>query len=180
MLPTAPWNSGGVTEHDPAVRLHADVRQVLAAASEDARGRGHRHLGTGHLLMGVLSVPTAPGAQRLAALGVTLHEVDLEFVRVAGYGARAAPPDAELAGDGAEDVYGPREARRRRWWQRRRPLPMSTAARAALRAAGAAAGGEVGTEHLLVGLMGSVDALARQILAGRGVTAEKVRGRPGG
>jgi len=159
-------------------RLNADTRRVLAAATEDARGRGHRHLGTGHLLMGVLSVPTAPGARRLAALGVTLHAVDLEFVRIAGYGQRAAPPDGELTGDAAEDVFGSGPLVRRRWWQRRRPLPMSAAARAALRAAGAQTDGPVGTEHLLLGLLVSTPGLAHRLLTGHGVTAERIRTHP--
>lgn len=178
-------------------RLAPELLRALTRAAEDARGRGHVHLGTGHLLMGVLGVPYSPGAKMLGGLGVLLHDVDAEIVRVAGYGRRTAEdgevPDGERSGSAAvsvsaavtaaadEDVVGPSDAPRRRWFRHRAPLPTSGAASAALRHAGEVADAAVGTEHLVLGLLASADGLARRILTGRGVTTDRVReALPGG
>jgi len=122
---------GPVTESDPE-RLTPTLQRALAFAVEDARGRGHGHLGTGHLLMGVLGVPAGAGAAALGELSVLLHDVDAEIVRVAGYGRRRVT-EGELAGVSVEDVFGPPDAPHRRWFARSAPLPPSDAARAALR-----------------------------------------------
>lgn len=154
-------------------RLTPELRRALALAAEDARGRGHRHLGTGHLLMGVLGVPYARGAQVLARLRVSLHDVDAEIVRIAGYGPR--DPDGEPGGTVAEDVFGRAGAPRRRWLRRPGPLPTSDAASAALRHASEAGGPAVGTEHLVLGLLAGPDGLACRILVARGVTLDHLR-----
>ncbi len=64
---------------------------------------------------------------------------------------------------------------RRRWSWRRRPVPLSAAATAALRSAVAATDAAVGTDHLLLGLLASTDGLAHQMLVARGVTEARVR-----
>lgn len=144
------------------------TRQAWAAAAEDARGRGHRHLGTAHLLLGVLATPGSPGAARLAAAGVLLHDVDLDVVALVGYAIRPPPP--ELSGSAAEDAFGPQPPARRTW--RRRPLPMTACVADALRRAGAEAGGPVDTDHLVRALFTGTDGLAHRILLKRGVTAD--------
>lgn len=143
------------------------ARQAWAAAAEDARGRGHRHLGTAHLLLGVLATPGSPGATRLAAAGALLHDVDLDLVALVGYGTRPPPP--ELSGAAAEDAFGPQPPARRTW--RRRPLPVTACVSEALRRAGTEAGGPVDTDHLVRGLFACTDSLAHRILTRRGVTA---------
>ena len=167
----------------PTDRLHETTRRAVALAFEDGRGRGHRHLGTGHLLMGVLGAPDGAGARVLGRLGVTLHDVDTELVRVVGYGVRAAPPGNGLSGPAEEDAFGgPTVGRPRGWSWRRRPVPLSAAAAAALRSAVAATDAPVGTDHLLLGLLASTDGLAHRMLAARGVTEARVRAaaaRPG-
>lgn len=159
-----------MTEPD---HLTPDLRRALALAAEDARGRGHRHLGTGHLLMGVLGVPYARGAAVLGKLGVLLHHVDAEIVRVAGYGRRE--PDGGPQGVSVEDVFGTADAAPRRWFARAAPLPTSGSASSALRHAGTVGGDAVGTEHLVLGLLDSADGLAAHIMAAHGVTAERLR-----
>jgi hypothetical protein len=148
--------------------LDPTTRQAWAAAAEDARGRGHRHLGTGHLLLGVLATPGSPGAARLGAAGLLVHDVDLDVVRLVGYGTRPPPPDAGLSAAAAEDAFGPQPPPRRSW--RRRPLPLTGCAREALRRAATEAAGTIGTDHLLRGLFGCTDGLAHRILAARGIT----------
>lgn len=153
--------------------LTPTLQRALAAAAEDARGRGHRHLGTGHLLMGVLGVPDAPGAAVLGRLGVLLHYVDAEIVRVAGYGER--DPGNVPEGVSPEDVFGTPGTPRRRWFARSAPIPTSAAAGVALRYAGTAGGAAIGTQHLVRGLLESEDGLARHILAAHGVTVARLR-----
>jgi ATP-dependent Clp protease ATP-binding subunit ClpA len=158
----------------PTDRLHETTRRALTLAFEDARGRGHRHLGTGHLLMGVLGTPDSAGARVLGRLGVTVHDVDAELVRVVGYGVRGASPGSDL-GDATEDAFGASSGHRRRWSWRRRPVPLSAAAAAALRSAAAATDAPVSTDHLLLGLLASTDGLAHRLLVARGVTEARVR-----
>ncbi|MGQ0574323.1 MAG: Clp protease N-terminal domain-containing protein [Pseudonocardia sp.] len=154
-------------------RLTPDLRQALARAAEDARGRGHGHLGTAHLLMGVLGVPYAPGGAALGSLGVLLHHVDVEIVRVAGYGRGGAAADPGPVD--AQDVAGPPDLPRPRWFRRGTPLPTSDAAAAALRHAGEVGGDAVHTGHLVLGLLASPGGLAHRILADHDVTGERVR-----
>jgi ATP-dependent Clp protease ATP-binding subunit ClpC len=158
----------------PTDRLHETARRAVALAFEDARGRGHRHLGTGHLLMGVLGTPDGAGARVLGRLDVTVHDVDAELVRVVGYGVRAAPPGCDLGG-ATEDAFGASSEQRRRWSWRRRPVPLSAAAAAALRSAVAATAAAVGTDHLVLGLLASTDGLAHRMLVARGVSEARVR-----
>lgn len=154
-------------------RLTPALRRALALAAEDARGRGHGHLGTGHLLMGVLGAPDGGGAAVLATLEVLLHYVDAEIVRVAGYGRRSAT--GELGEVSAEDVFGPPDAPARRWFQRHTPLSPSSAAQVALQHASEVGDAAVGTEHLVLGLAESSGGLARRILIAHGATADRVR-----
>ena len=66
-------------------RFTDDARQVVVHAQEEARRLGHDHLGTEHLLLGILRLPgdgIAPGV--LDRLGVTLLDVRDHVARTAG------------------------------------------------------------------------------------------------
>jgi Clp amino terminal domain, pathogenicity island component len=54
--------------------LSKESKRVLAYAAEEAERLGHRHIGTEHLLLGLLRKENGLGAQLLNEVGVTLDE----------------------------------------------------------------------------------------------------------
>jgi ATP-dependent Clp protease ATP-binding subunit ClpA len=72
-------------------RFTADARSVVVRAQEEARDLRHTKIGTEHVLLGLLAMPTTIAAQALAKLGVTTATVHAEVVATAGLGD-AAPP----------------------------------------------------------------------------------------
>lgn len=73
----------------PFTRFTEEAREVVVDAEERARSLGHEHVGTDHLLLGVLGrgegTPLVAGLQ---ALGVTLARVEEEVERSPGHGRR--------------------------------------------------------------------------------------------
>jgi Clp amino terminal domain, pathogenicity island component len=55
-------------------RFTDPARGVVVAAEREARALGHDHLGTEHLLLGLLADPAAPGGRALTSLGVSYEE----------------------------------------------------------------------------------------------------------
>jgi len=61
-----------------------DTLNALEGALHEALRLGHNFIGTEHLLLGVLAVPTSLAAQRLADLGVTTETVEPKVVALLG------------------------------------------------------------------------------------------------
>jgi ATP-dependent Clp protease ATP-binding subunit ClpA len=137
-------------------RFTRDARAVVHAAVAEAQERGDRHVGTEHLLLGVLASPSAVVRQVTQASGVdlprarrTLHDADADALAAVGMDADALrpPPSAPARTP---------EARWRR--PRRRPShrPFTGGAKqtleASLREAVALRHPWIGTEHLLLAL----------------------------
>lgn len=77
-------------------RFTREARQAVAQAEGAARRLGHRHLGTEHLLLGILAQRTGPAARALTGLGVTAERVEREVVsRLGGCPEELGPTDAE-------------------------------------------------------------------------------------
>src|SRR5581483_11426897 len=53
-------------------------RRVVVAAQEEARALGHDHVGTGHLLLGLLAVGEGPGFVALETLGLSAERARAE------------------------------------------------------------------------------------------------------
>jgi ATP-dependent Clp protease ATP-binding subunit ClpA len=124
-------------------RLSVDARKmVLTSATEEARRRGDRRLGTDHLLLGLLHDADSPAAR---ALGVSL---------AAARAAAAALDLAALAAVGVEvtAVGEPPQAT-----SARRLPPLTSGARAvmkrALDEARAVKSGRIETRHFLLALL---------------------------
>ena len=66
------------------------AREVVARALEEARGFGHRYLGTEHLLLALTGEPGLAGAT-LAELGVSEHAVRDAIERIIGRGRSGRP-----------------------------------------------------------------------------------------
>ncbi|MGH8573066.1 MAG: Clp protease N-terminal domain-containing protein, partial [Gammaproteobacteria bacterium] len=129
-------------------RLTDRAREAVAAAGEEARELNHYEVGTEHLLLGLLQVEGL-AARVLEACEVTYSAVRAEFTP-------AAEPPRERS-DGA--------------------LQLSLlAGRALARAAGQApAGEEIGTAHVLQGIIGVRESRAPVMLVGLGIYLERLR-----
>jgi ATP-dependent Clp protease ATP-binding subunit ClpC len=140
------------------------ARRVLALGAEEARSLGHDHLGTEHLLLGLIAEGDGAAARAFAHLGVTLEAAREQVL-------------AEVAHAPAPRIEG--------------QLPVTSRARGTLDAAPRQARGlkddRVDTEHLLLALLIERDARTASILSGLGcppdllritVLAERTRKRP--
>ena len=67
-------------------RFTERARQVVVLAQDEARALGHPHIGTEHLLLGLLREEEGLGRRVLDSLGVTLEAVRDQVERVAGRG----------------------------------------------------------------------------------------------
>ena len=133
----------------PFERLTAPARLVLTVAEEMARELGHPEVGPEHLLLGLLRVDGGVAADVLEACEVSLGRVRDQLEA----GATDEPDSTE-----------------------RGPRLSLLAGRALARAGGqAAAGEEVGTEHLLLGIIGVREGRATRLLADSGVYLERLR-----
>jgi len=125
-------------------------RRTLVLAQDEARSLGHEHIGTEHLLLGLLEEGTGVAARVLTDLGVTLEA------------ARARVPAAPAGGPAT--VGAP---------------PFTPRAKSvleyALREALQFGHSYIGTEHLLLGLVREDDGSAARILADLGVPTPTVR-----
>jgi ATP-dependent Clp protease ATP-binding subunit ClpC len=137
------------------------ARRVVVLAQEEARRLNHSHLGTEHLLLGLLREPAGVASKVLVSLGVSLEGVRVGVEEIIGRG-RAAP---------------------------RGHIPFTPGAKKALelslREAQALRHNYIGTEHLLLGLVREGKGVAAQVLVGLGADHARVRAQvlellPGG
>jgi ATP-dependent Clp protease ATP-binding subunit ClpA len=64
-------------------------RRVVVLAQEEARALGHGHIGTEHLMLGLLHAEAGVSAQVLAAAGVTSEAARIRVAEIAGSGGKA-------------------------------------------------------------------------------------------
>jgi len=136
--------------------LSNECKRVLAYAAEEAERLSHKHIGTEHLLLGLLRVEGGVAARALGALGLSAERAREEVARIAGPGV--APPTH------GQIPFNPRL---------RRTLDV------AMREAMSLGHDEVGTEHLALALLAEDDRIAGEILsrlAEPGVVRDEILG----
>jgi ATP-dependent Clp protease ATP-binding subunit ClpA len=136
----------------PFDRFTDTSRRVLALAGDEAVRMRHQHLGTEHVLIGLLQMQTdGTTAQRaLGALGVTLER--------ARTGVSSAVPPGDRAGTMPNDIT----------WD-------PGVQRLIDKARETAGNGPVAPEHLLLALVADTGNVGAQVLAGLGATGDRVR-----
>jgi ATP-dependent Clp protease ATP-binding subunit ClpC len=72
-------------------RLAEPAHRVLALAQDEARGLGHRYLGTEHLLLGLTRADGGAAARVLEDLGVRPDDVRARIEAIVGLGTPARP-----------------------------------------------------------------------------------------
>jgi len=133
-------------------RFTDQSRRAIVLAQEEARQLNHDHIGTEHVLAGLLREQRGAAAQVLETSGVTLEAVREQILALAGPGQD--PPREHI----------PFTPRAKKGFE----LALREAARL---------GRHIGTGHLLLGLIGQGDCAAVQVLGALGVDLEAFRAR---
>jgi len=131
-------------------------KQAVDLAMEQARQLGHAHLGTEHLLLGLLGAGDGVAAQVLASMGIPLEEVRSRVENIIGPGTPGRSP-----GTRAGSIMPTPRARR--------VLGLT------LREALALGHNDVGTGHLLLALLGEGHGIAAHVLTSLGADHARVR-----
>jgi len=129
------------------------ARRVMVLAQEEARLVNHSHIGTEHLLLGLIHEGEGVAAQALESLGVSLQTVRQQVEEIIGQGQHA--PAGRMP-------FTPR-AKKVLELARREALAMGH--------------NYVGTEHILLGLIREGDGVAAQVLVRLGADLNRVRQR---
>jgi ATP-dependent Clp protease ATP-binding subunit ClpC len=129
------------------------ARTVVVLAQEEARALGHNYIGTEHLLLGLAAEGNGVGAKVLEEAGVTVEVVRADVERIVG----------EVAGEPEGRIpFTPRA---------KKVLELS------LREALKLSHNDIGTEHILLGIVAEGQGVAAQILTSHGLGSEEVRAR---
>ena len=133
-------------------RFTDQSHRAVVLAQEEARRLSHDHVGTEHLLAGLLREERGAAAQVLGSSGVTLDAVRGQIAALAGPGQE--PPRGHIA------------------FTARAKKGFELALREATRLCQ-----QIGTGHLLLGLTEQADCMAAQILGALGVDVAVFRAR---
>ncbi|MBG0823897.1 Clp protease [Planomonospora sp. ID91781] len=127
------------------------ARRVVVLAQEEARRLSHDHIGTEHVLLGLLGEEDGVAARALQSFGIGLEQVRSDIEKIIGQGS--APPPGHVP-------FTPRA---------KKVLELSLREALDLRHT------YIGTEHILLGLIREGEGLAAQVLTKRGARLEAVR-----
>ncbi|MEA2267769.1 MAG: ATP-dependent Clp protease ATP-binding subunit ClpC [Solirubrobacteraceae bacterium] len=127
------------------------ANRVIAGAEEEARTLRHDHVGTEHLLLGVLKLADDVGARALANLGLELAGARAQVMRAVGLPDEPSPPQLPVTPPARDALAG------------------------ALREAIDLGRTTVGPEHVLLALLRERDGVAMRVLLGAGVDPRGLR-----
>jgi len=127
------------------------ARRAVVLAQEESRMLNHNHIGTEHILLGLLREEEGVAAKALESLKISLGEVRGDVGKIIGEG-QAVPP--------GHIPFTPRA---------KKVLELS------LREALQSGHNFIGTEHILLGLMREGEGAAAQVLQKRGADLKRVR-----
>jgi hypothetical protein len=132
-------------------RFTDKARRVVVLAQEEARLLDHGHIGTEHILLGLVHEGEGVGARALQALDVSLEDVRAKVLEIVPQGED--PPTGHIP-------FTPRA---------KKVLELS------LREALQLGHNYIGTEHILLGLVREGDGVGAQVLASVGADLPRVR-----
>ncbi len=132
-------------------RFTERARQVVVLAQEEARSLSHNHIGTEHILLGLLREDGGLAARVLDSLNVTIERTRQQVVRIIGRGEEVSPDQIP---------FTPRA---------KKVLEL------ALREALSLGHNYIGTEHILLGLVRENEGVAARILLGFNADPEAIR-----
>ncbi len=129
------------------------ARRVVVLAQEEARMLGHNYIGTEHILLGLSREGEGVAAKVLESLGISPAIARQQVEEIIGQGQEVPSPSEGIP-------FTPRA---------KKVLELS------LREALQLGDNYIGTEHILLGLMGERDGVAAQVLVRRGADLNRVR-----
>jgi ATP-dependent Clp protease ATP-binding subunit ClpA len=151
-------------------RFNGRARRAMGLAQEAARTHNSDYIGTEHLLLGLMGAGDGVARRALDPLGIDLGVVAQRLMQRASQQAEAGSgadrgPVEEIAGQAELEpaVYLPFTQRAKE------------ALQLAIREAGVLSLGDVGTEHILLGLIRVRDGMAAQALVKLGIDLNQVR-----
>ncbi|MEV0969079.1 Clp protease N-terminal domain-containing protein [Microtetraspora glauca] len=177
-------------------RFTNDARQTVTQAQEHARRLQHRHIGTEHLLLGLLGNPDTLSAQILNEHGLTLDRAETATLRaLPGPDQRGGDLDADaletigidLAAvrERVEATFGPGALDRAPSRNHRglllsgRHIPFDRGAKKALelslREAIALKSKEIRDGHILLGLLREAEGLGARVISSSGIDIATLR-----
>lgn len=175
-------------------RFTQEARQVVTLAQENGRRLRHNHIGTEHLLLGLLEQPGTLSARLLDRHGVDYQQVVAAITR-----ARATQPGSDLDAEALETIgidltavrekveaaFGPGALDRSPMRNHRgllvsgRHIPFTQRAKKtlelSLREAIALKSKSIGDAHILLGLLREGEGLAARILSDDGIDLPALR-----
>jgi ATP-dependent Clp protease ATP-binding subunit ClpC len=134
-------------------RFNDEARRSVVLAQQEARRLNHDHIGSEHILLGLLRVPDGPAARVLGGLGVTADAARAEVEHLIGRGA------SSRAGYDGHITFTP---------QAKKILELSRSE--ALQRFD----DFVGAEHLLIALLREGQGVAAQVLVRPGADLDRV------
>jgi ATP-dependent Clp protease ATP-binding subunit ClpA len=166
----------------PRSKTIRPAEPYLAAGAEQARRLGHNYVGTEHILSMLIHDPESEATRALARLGVSAGALE---AALACWLVEAAPPakidpqalaelgiDFDAVRERLEQTFGPGAL------ERSHSSCLGICPRLKLALAYAldhAAGGPLGDEHVLLGMLTVPDSVAAPVLGEFGVTLETAR-----
>jgi ATP-dependent Clp protease ATP-binding subunit ClpA len=163
---------GNLEKPPSEITLHPQVKKVFDLAIDEARKLGHSHVGTEHLLLGIVREGAdSPAARALASFGVDLEKVRHQTIATLGQAASGAGPGTPMLG-----VWAPPTTRGRgsgpfdRFNDRAKRV-LALAQDEAIRFNH----NYIGTEHILLGLAREGEGIAGRALDALGITLSRLR-----
>ena len=155
-------------------RFAKEARRCVEAALEEARMLGHDSIGDEDLLLGILRADEGVAAEALSSLGVTPEGAREESEGMLSDALSSIGISLEEARREAGDAFDMSIPDERR-------IPFSPRAKKvlerALREAVRLRDNHLGTEHVLLGILGNEDGMAVRMLGRMGVSPEVVEER---
>src|SRR6267378_4222951 len=149
------------------ITLNPQVKKVIDLAIDEARKLGHSHVGTEHLLLGIVREAESTAAKLLTSLGVTLEQVRHKVIATLGQAhhpgpsaSPGSPPQTTEHSVGPFDRFSDRAKR-----------VLALAQDEAMRFNH----NYIGTEHILLGLIREEEGVAARALRTLGVELDKAR-----
>ena len=156
------------------IRLTDRSRKSVEAAWEEAMMLGHDSVGDEDLLLGILRADEGLGAATLTSLGVTLEEAREASEGMLSDALASIGVSLEEIRREAGDAFEMRIHPGRRLPLSPRGKKVLVGARKEMRRLG---DDYLGTEHVLLGMLGDEDGTAVRMLAGMNVSPETVEDR---
>ena len=92
------------------MKFSKNAVDALNAASSCARQLGHDHIGTEHIFLSILAIPSCQAAKRLVALGMSLEDLSESMRSMISGGAAGTPrifrPEAAPSGIETYPTFG--------------------------------------------------------------------------